>query len=221
MVLNAQTALNYLSAATPNIEEVRAGLSSIMSDGLRAADIVKSTGAMFRHEAQEKTRVDIDQLILSVLALARIDLQDHAIVLDTELVTQNPTVEGNAVQLQQVIFNLIMNAVQAMQSVQPRVLRIKSERRQPDLVRVSIEDTGTAFSRPTCGVFLIRFSRPKHREWEWALPFANRSSRTTRVGFGYPQGRAEVRFSSLNCRQPTRTRLPQLSHYRAARHLRH
>ena len=97
---------------------------------------------MFRHDVQDKTLVDIDKLVSAVLALVGIDLQKHAIELKTQLDEQIPQVLGNQVQLQQVILNLVMNAIEAMNSMETRVLRIKAELSQPSTVRVSIEDTG-------------------------------------------------------------------------------
>ncbi|MFY9784306.1 MAG: PAS domain-containing sensor histidine kinase, partial [Pseudolabrys sp.] len=76
---------------------------------------------------QEKSPVDINKLVSSVLALVVIDLQKHEIDLQTELDEQIPKVLGNQVQLQQVILNLVMNAIEAMSSSQTRVLRIKTE----------------------------------------------------------------------------------------------
>ena len=87
--------------------------------------------------------VDINKLVSSVLALVVIDLQKHEIELQTQLDDQIPQVLGNQVQLQQVILNLVMNAIESMSSLQTRVLRIKTELSQSNTVHVSIEDTGT------------------------------------------------------------------------------
>jgi signal transduction histidine kinase len=98
---------------------------------------------MFKSDVQEKAPVDINKLVLSVLELVRIDLQKHEIELRTQLDDRIPEVFGNQVQLQQVILNLVMNAIESMSSLQTRVLRIQTELSQPNRVRVSIEDTGT------------------------------------------------------------------------------
>ncbi|MGA8946404.1 MAG: ATP-binding protein, partial [Pseudolabrys sp.] len=98
---------------------------------------------MFKNDVQEKTLVDINKLVSSVLALARIDLQKHKIELQAQLDDRFPKVLSNQVQLQQVILNLVMNAIEAMSSSQTRVLRIKTELSQSNKVHVSIEDTGT------------------------------------------------------------------------------
>ena len=77
IVANAQAALRWLEKA--NVEEVREGLKGIVSDGHRASDIITNLRAMFKSDVQEKTLVDINKLVLSVLALVRIDLQKHEI----------------------------------------------------------------------------------------------------------------------------------------------
>ena len=141
IVANAQAALRWLEKA--NVEEVREGLKGILSDGLRAGDIITNLRAMFKHDVQEKTLVDINKLVSSVLALVVIDLQKHEIDLQTQLDDRIPEVIGNQVQLQQVILNLVMNAIESMSSMETRVLRIKTELSQCSTVHVSIEDTGT------------------------------------------------------------------------------
>ena len=98
---------------------------------------------MFEHDVQERTLVDINKLVLSVLALVQIDLQKQKIELQTQLDDRIPEVLGNQVQLQQVISNLVMNAIESMGSSQTRVLRTKTELSQSNTAHVSIEDTGT------------------------------------------------------------------------------
>jgi C4-dicarboxylate-specific signal transduction histidine kinase len=110
---------------------------------VRASDIITHLRAMFKNDVQEKTLVDINKLVSSVLALARIDLQKHKIELQAQLDDRFPKVLSNQVQLHQVILNLVMNAIEAMSSSQTRVLRIKTELSQSNKVHVSIEDTGT------------------------------------------------------------------------------
>ena len=141
IVANAQAALRWLEKA--NVGEVREGLKRIVSEGHRASDIITNLRAMFKSDVQEKALVDINKLVLSVLALVRIDLQKHEIKLQTQLDDRIPQVLGNQVQLQQVISNLVMNAIESMGSSQTRALRIKTELSQSNTVQVSIEDTGT------------------------------------------------------------------------------
>ena len=146
ILANAQAALRWLEKA--NVEEVREGLNGIVSDGIRAGDIITHLRAMFKHDVQEKTPVDINKVVLSVLTLAQIDLQKHEIELQTQLDDLIPEILGNQVQLQQVILNLVMNAIESMSSSQTRVLRIKTALSRTKKVHVSIEDTGMGIKQP-------------------------------------------------------------------------
>ena len=141
MVANAQAALRWLEKA--NVDEVRERLNGIVSQGFRASDIILNLRAMFKSDVQEKTLVNINKLVLSVLALVRIDLQKQEIELQTQLDDRIPEILGNPVQLQQVILNLVTNAIELMSSLETRVLSIKTELSQFNTVRVLIEDTGT------------------------------------------------------------------------------
>ena len=141
ILANAQAALRWLKK--PNVEEAREGLNGIVSDANRASDIITNLRAMFKNDEQEKTLVDINKVVLSVLALVRIDLQKHDIELQTQLDDRFPEVVGNQVQLQQVILNLVNNAIEAMSSLKTRVLRIQTKLNGSNTVHVSVEDTGT------------------------------------------------------------------------------
>jgi signal transduction histidine kinase len=141
IVANAQAALRWL--AKPNVEEVRESLNGIVSEGFRASEVIANLRAMFKSDEVKKTLVDINKLVLSVLALVRTDLQKQEVELQAQLDDQIPQVLGNQVQLQQVVLNLVMNAIEAMSSSQTRMLRIKTELSQSNKVHVSIEDTGT------------------------------------------------------------------------------
>lgn len=143
IVTKANAALRWLAADKPDLEKAQAALAQIVSAGHRASNIITSVRSMLRKETQEKSPVDINKLIWTVLGLVWIDLRKHEIDLDTKLNEQLPSVQGNEVQLQQVILNLITNAIESMHSVEHRVLRVRSESGGPDEVHVSIEDTGT------------------------------------------------------------------------------
>jgi signal transduction histidine kinase len=143
MVLRASAALRWLAVDRPDIAKVRELVSDIITAGHRASDIVTSIRAMFKKETNEKGPVDINHLITAVLAIVQIDLKKSGIELRTQLDEQLPIVECDRVQVQQVVLNLVMNAIDCMHSLQPRVLKIQSERSKPDFVHVSIEDTGT------------------------------------------------------------------------------
>ena len=142
IVTRASAARRWLAGERPDIDKARAALDQIEVAGHRASEIVKNVRSMFRKDTQDKSPVDINKLSWTVLGLVHIDLRKHQIDLQSELGDQLPPVLGNQVQLQQVILNLIMNAIDSMRSVQPRVLSVKSKLNGHDSVQVSIEDTG-------------------------------------------------------------------------------
>ena len=137
----AAAALAWLRRKPPDLEEVQASLEDIAEASNRAAGIIKSVRAMYRKDTQPGL-VDVNRIITTVLGLARIEIQRHRIDVLTEL-GPVPVLSGDSVQLQQVVLNLIMNAIEAMQSTTQRVLRIQSEMTNAGAARLSIEDTGT------------------------------------------------------------------------------
>ncbi len=138
----AAAALRWLAREVPDVEKARAALTQIVSASHRASDIITSIRAMFRKDMNERHPIDINTVILSVLSIVRIELQKSGVDLQMELTRRLAIVEGDEVQLQQVILNLVMNAIESMQSAQYRVLRIQSNLDKPEMVHVSIEDTG-------------------------------------------------------------------------------
>lgn len=145
MLANANAGLRWLTNKTPNLDEAHAALKRVVGDGLRAAEVIGSVRMMFKKDSQEKAPVDLNNLIRDVLDLLRGDLQTQGIVVQAGLSTQLPLVRGDSGQLQQVIFNLVRNAADAMDSVsgRARILRVKSAIHDPDGVLVSVEDSGT------------------------------------------------------------------------------
>jgi len=145
MVTNVRAGLRWLGAAEPNLEETRAALQNVLKDGNRAAEVIDSVRAMFKKEETDKTQLNLNDLITSVLYLLRDELRPQHIVLRTNLDPQLPLVQGHRGELQQVILNLVRNAADAMSKVsyRPRVLTVKSETQPPNDVLISIADSGT------------------------------------------------------------------------------
>jgi C4-dicarboxylate-specific signal transduction histidine kinase len=142
IVTNASAARHWLTLREPNIASVRDALDQIESDGHRAGEIVTSLREMFKKETPARTSIEINKLIFAVLALVRHELQKHRVELRIELDESLPALEGDRVQLQQVVLNLLMNAIEAMQSVTPRILSVRSSVSKPNFVHVAVEDTG-------------------------------------------------------------------------------
>jgi signal transduction histidine kinase len=147
MVTTADAGLRFLDRTTPNLDKAMQAFRNIAADGHRAAAVVANIRANFKAEIQERTSFDVNELIEEALSLGRGDLQQHAIRVETEPNRELPEIRGNRVQLQQVLLNLIMNAVDAMAAKdQPRVLTLKSEAYEAGRVKVSVADTGAGIT---------------------------------------------------------------------------
>jgi C4-dicarboxylate-specific signal transduction histidine kinase len=146
MAAMASAALRWLSREDPDIGRARDALDKVVVAGNHASDVITNVRAMFEKDTQEKTPTDVNKLIKTVLGLVYIDLRKHSIESQVNLSEQLPPVIGNEIQLQQVILNLVMNAIESMNSAEPRVLSIKSETNEHNGVSVSVADTGSGIS---------------------------------------------------------------------------
>ena len=147
MVTTADAGLRFLDRAAPNLDKAKEAFRRVSADGHRAGEIVESIRTTFKSDTQDRTSLDLNELIKEALALGRAELQRHAIVVEAEPNNALPEVKGNRVQLQQVLLNLIMNAVDAMAAKdEPRILSVKSDVYQGDHVIVLVADTGTGIS---------------------------------------------------------------------------
>lgn len=144
MVTNADAGLRWLGRKSPELEETRAALKRIVNDGHRAGNVIEGIKTMFKKGAQERVPLNLNQLISDVLRRSQGEVQLGRVSVEAGLDEQLPLTTGNPIQLQQVVVNLIANAIQAMNSVtdRPRVLRVRSERHAPGSVVVSVGDTG-------------------------------------------------------------------------------
>jgi PAS domain S-box-containing protein len=145
IVMNAKAGLQWLSNNTPNLNETAATLERIVKDGQRASQVIETVRAMFKKHSQEKTLIDVSNLVRQGLGLLRTEVQKHDVLVEDELVEELPRVLGDQVQLQQVILNLVMNAIDAMSLVidRPRTLRVRSGRNDPDGVIITLADSGS------------------------------------------------------------------------------
>lgn len=143
MVTTADAALRFLDRPVPNNDKAKQALKLIVADGHRAGALIGSIRANFKSDVRERTSFRLNDLIQEVLALVRGDLQKHGILVQAEANRQLPEIRGNRIQLQQVLLNLVMNAIDAMAAQnEPRILSLRSESHQGDRVMISVEDTG-------------------------------------------------------------------------------
>ncbi|NOJ40969.1 PAS domain S-box protein [Bradyrhizobium australiense] len=143
-VTNAQAALRWLSAQPPDLGEVRDSLRRIVEDGKRAGNVISGIRALINKVPPRKDRFDLNEAILEMVALTRSEMLKHGILLQTELAPALPMVKGDRTQLQQVILNLILNAIEALGGGDDgtRELRINSEREAAGGVLVTVRDSG-------------------------------------------------------------------------------
>jgi PAS domain S-box-containing protein len=145
MVTSAGSCSLWLGAQPPDIEKAQQALERIVNDGRRAGEVIKRIRSMMKRQAPRKTSLDINDVILEVVALARHEPRCNDVLLETQLSEDLPLVQGDRVQLQQVLLNLIVNAVEAMSGIDDRrhELTIVSSTERPDAVRVEVRDSGT------------------------------------------------------------------------------
>jgi len=160
MVTTADAGLRFLDRSLPNFDKAKEAFKRIVADGHRGGALIGTIRANFKSDLRERTSFHLNELIQEALTLARGDLQKHGILVQAEPNGGLPEVRGNRVQLQQVLLNLIMNAVDAMAARdEPRILSIKSELYEGDRVVISVADTGTGIgSQDLDRVFNPRFT---------------------------------------------------------------
>ena len=146
MVTNANAAVRWLTSATPDLDEARGALGRIVDDGHRASEVIGGIRSMFKKGAHGRLLLEINDLVREVLTMVELDLRNHRVSVTTDLRDGLPRLLADRGQLQQVFYNLIVNAIEAMGSVtdRARVLRISSEIiQEPSGIAVAVEDSGT------------------------------------------------------------------------------
>ena len=144
IMTNASTCLRMLAADPPDVDGARETARRTIRDGNRASDVIARVRALFTNKESATESVDLNEATREVLALLSTELQQHRVMLQSELAHDLPAVTGDRVQLQQVILNLLRNACEAMVDVhdRPRRLLIRTERDDGDRVRMSVRDAG-------------------------------------------------------------------------------
>jgi PAS domain S-box-containing protein len=148
VVANAEACLRWLGRGTPDLEAARSSVEWIIDDGNRASEVIRRVRALANKGGIEKSPLDVNDVVGEAIALVQRELFSHAVSLRMELAPALPRILGDRVQLQQVIINLVMNGIEAMETVtdRPRELVIRSGQDETHRVLISVADCGVGIS---------------------------------------------------------------------------
>jgi PAS domain S-box-containing protein len=148
VVANAEACLRWLGRRTPDLNAARRSVEWVIDDGNRASEVIRRILALAKKTDIEKVPLDVNHVVREVIALVQRELTSHRVSLRMELAPYLPVILGDRVQLQQVMLNLVMNGIEAMQSVADRPLElvIRSRQDETQQVLVSVTDCGVGIS---------------------------------------------------------------------------
>jgi len=149
VVTNADAALRWLDGKRPNLNEAREALQRIVRDGNRASEVVARIRALLKDGTPIKNQFNLGEVIAEVVALTEAEAQQRKVSVQTRMESNLPRVTADRVQVQQVLMNLMMNALDALEEIidRPRVLTIRAGTDSPNSVRVAVQDTGIGVDR--------------------------------------------------------------------------
>jgi PAS domain S-box-containing protein len=148
IVANAEACRGWLDRDTPDLAAARRSMEWVVEDGLRASEVIRGVRALAKKTDMEKKPLDLNEVAREVMALVARELTSHQVSVRMELAPALPSVLGDRVQLQQVIINLVVNAIEAMQSItnRPRQLVIRSAQDDRGRVLFAVTDRGVGIS---------------------------------------------------------------------------
>jgi signal transduction histidine kinase len=144
VVTNGNASLRWLANDPPNFDEARQALRNIVRDGNRASDVISRIRAVLRKSEPAARRLDMNEMIREIVALTQGEVERRWASLRTDLAANLPSVMGDRVRLQQVVLNLVINALDAMNDVmdRPRFIEVRTESPEPKSILISVKDTG-------------------------------------------------------------------------------
>jgi PAS domain S-box-containing protein len=144
VVSNADASLHWLRQAPPNVDEARRALEDIAKQALRASEVIIRIRTLMRKGPRLSLVLNVNDLIEEILMLVRPQIERRLVQLRTELATNLPSIAGDSIQLQQVVLNLVLNAIQAMdgQEEHSKELTLVSRREGPHDIVISVRDSG-------------------------------------------------------------------------------
>src|SRR5215471_10689398 len=149
-VNNTSAALRWLGKEPPDLEQARQALNRVFANGNRASEVIGRIRALIKKAPPRKDDLEINKVILEVIALARGEVVKNGVSVQTQLADGLSLIQGDRVELQQVVLNLIINAVEALSAVSEgsRELVITTGKGEPDGVLVVVRDSGPGLSSP-------------------------------------------------------------------------
>ena len=163
IVTNGNACLRWLAGDSPNLDEARETARRIIRDGNRAGDVIGRIRTLLRKTGTEKELLDMNQAVREVVALAEGEVRRNGVALRTELTGDLPPILGDRVELEQVVLNLIMNAIEAMSAIgdRPRELVVRTQSGEVDQVRVTVQDSGIGLDPQSMGRIFDAFYTTK------------------------------------------------------------
>jgi signal transduction histidine kinase len=148
--LRGHACLRWLSAQSPDLAKASEAAERVVRDGKAAGEVVRRVRALFKRAALETVALDLNQIIVEVLHLLRGETEKRRIAVKSDLERGMPSVVGDRVQLQQLVLNLLLNGLEAMDSVpdRPKELHVRSKRDSTKTVLVEIQDYGIGLNDP-------------------------------------------------------------------------
>ena len=144
IVTAGEACLRWLGHEPPQLGEVRSAVESMIGDSVRASEVVSGLRSLSKKATPQRTHLNLNHIVDEVVLLVRREVFNHGVSLQLELAPALPPVLGDRVQLQQVIMNLLVNAIQAMAAVtdRPRELFVRTHRPEGEQVFIEVRDTG-------------------------------------------------------------------------------
>ena len=145
VLTNANAVSRWLAAVPPNLDEARKAVRRIARDGNRAGEVIKRIRAFVKKGEPARKPLNLNELVQETVALTQSELTRKNVSLQTVLASELPCIPADRVQLQQVLLNLVVNALDSMSAVtgRPRSLRISTDCPDPETVQLVVQDTGT------------------------------------------------------------------------------
>jgi signal transduction histidine kinase len=163
VLINAEACQSWLDCDPPNMNEAHAALERIARDGTRAGEVIQRIRALAKKTDSKMTPLNLNDLLSETLTFVQHELQSSRVALRVERASVLPTVLADKVQLQQLILNLVLNSIEAMQPLtdRSRELVIRSEQEDAQHVRVTVSDCGVGFSADSAGRLFNTFFTTK------------------------------------------------------------